>query len=112
MGEYVLTFFLIIAVMSAMTIFLKRTLHGRIRDAKEAMGDIVTTRASGQWVGNFYIEYEPYYLNSVAGVNRAMVSRQVLSASPGDSSGIFSQTFNEATRTRAVSETAPPQLAD
>jgi len=110
MGEYVVTFFLIIGIMSAMTLYLKRALQGRIRDAKVAMGNIVETRAGGQWVGNFYTEYEPYFINTAATVSRTMTSGQNLRS--GASSGIFSQTFNEATSVQAVSDTAPPQLAD
>ena len=112
MGEYVLTFFIIITVMTTMTIFLKRTLQGRIRDARSEMGNIVATRAGGLYTGLITTHYEPYYVNTVATVDRDSVSMQGLRESPGFSSGIFNQVFDERTIMNSVSVTAPPQLAN
>ena len=77
MGEYVLTFFLVIGVMSAMTIYLKRALQGQIYSARDEMANMVATRASGQYTGRLYVGYEPYYLNSVSTLNRVIGATSV-----------------------------------
>lgn len=112
MGEYVMTFFLIIAVMTTMTVFLKRTLQGRIREAKGEMRNIVATRSGGIFTGEIHTQYEPYYVNTVATVDRFSASVQRLRESPGFTSGIFSQEFDEGTVTRSRSTTTPPPRAN
>jgi hypothetical protein len=94
-----------------MTLYLKRAIQGRYRDARKAMSDVIATRAAGQYIGNFYIEYEPYYLNTTAVVSRAVGSTERLITSPGFSSGIYNKEFSEWSETRSNSTTTPPQLA-
>ena len=82
MGEYVLTFFLVIGVMTAMTIFLKRAVQARIRDSRQYMDTVVLSETAGVYVArNYQQQYEPYYLNTVGMVSRNSTSRKVLSAS-------------------------------
>mgnify|MGYP007077447480 CR=1 FL=1 len=112
MGEYVLTFFLVVAFMTAMTLYLKRSLQGYVRDAKNQMGNVVENRAAGFYTGPVYTEYEPYYTNSMAAVSRSLGQTDRLAPSPGFTTGIFSKTFNERTDSQIKSDVLPPKLAD
>ena len=112
MGEYVLTFFIVITVMAGMSLYLKRVLQGRIRDAKQSMEDVIRTRAAGQYVRIPRFQYEPYYLNTSSVVDRDSSGVQRLSDSPGFSSGVFDQTFDESTSVRTYSNTVSPRALE
>lgn len=60
MGQYALVFFVVIAAVTAMTIYVRRGLQGRIRDARTHMIDTIKTRAD---IGDIPLAYEPYYIN-------------------------------------------------
>ena len=111
MGEYVVTFFLVIGFMTAMTVYLKRALQSYVRDARLEMGAVVQNRTTGVFfVGNIFTEYEPYYLNQRSVVNRS--GGTVQSLGPGGTTGVYRKDFGEQTRTQSISNTIPPQLAD
>jgi len=112
MGEYVLTFFLVVAFMTSMTLYLKRALQSYVREARLEMGDVIENRTFGFYRGNIITQYEPYYINSAASVDRRLSSSDGLLPSPGFATGIYSKTFDESTTTQSRSETLPPQLAD
>jgi hypothetical protein len=112
MGEYVLTFFIVVSFMTAMTIYLKRALQSYVRGGKVEMGSIVSSRTMGRYNGMTITEYEPYYLNSVAVVDRSLSSSESLAPSPGFSTGVFTKVFDESSTTQSKSETLPPLLAD
>jgi len=111
-GEYALTFFIVVSVMLGMTLYLKRTLQGRIRDAKEGMVGVVRTRAAGKYVKQAFSEYEPYYMNTVSIVDRQSSSVQRIMDSPGFSSGIFNMQTDESTQIKTYSNTASPRSID
>jgi hypothetical protein len=107
MGEYVVVIFLVIAVISTMTIFFKRAVQARIHDARDYMVSEVRERTRGEFDGNLYKEYEPYYVNTAAPVARVVQHKKTLLE--GGTSGIFLMDMDEQTDvTGAVSVTLPP----
>ena len=107
MGEYVLVIFLVMAVLSAMTFYIRRAVHARIHDARDYMVREVRGRTAGAFNGDLYKEYEPYYGNTAARISRRVDDEtRVL---PGASSGIFQKIYNETVAVRLNSETAPPR---
>ena len=110
MGEYVLVIFLVMAVLTAMTVYFRRAVQARIHDARDYMVTEVRARTTGVFNGNLYREYEPYYGNTSARVFRSTdYEARVL---PGGSSGIFQKDYNETVSVQVNSETAPPRDFD
>ncbi len=111
-GEYVLVFFLVVGMMTAMTFYFKRAVQARIYDARNTMFNTVLIRAkkTGYYTGNLLAEYEPYYdVNRVSTiVRKANIQTKLL---PGASSGIFRKVSDEITAAQIGSETAPPKEA-
>ena len=109
MGEYVVVIFLVITVIGAMTIFFKRAVQARIHDARDYMVGEVRERTRGQYNGDLYFEYEPYYVNtSVPQIVRDARYNKALSQ--GGTSGIFVMGTDERTDVPAsISITAPPR---
>ena len=106
-GEYVLTIFLVLAVVTGMTVYWKRAIQGRIHDARDYMVNSVRQRTAGSFTGDLYLHYEPYYTNTSATVSRSVDHTSRLL--PGMSSGIYRKTINESTAMQIISETAPPR---
>lgn len=106
-GEYALVIFLVLAVVTGMTIFWKRAIQGRIHDARDYMVDSVRQRTAGSFNGDLYLHYEPYYTNTSATVSRSAEHTSRLL--PGMSSGIYVKTIDESTAAQIISETAPPR---
>jgi len=106
-GEYAIVLFLGVAVAVAMTVFFKRTVQGRIHDARDYMIGEVRTRTAGVFNGNLYKEYEPYYGNTRADVVRTAQDKSRLS--PGATSGIFQKDINQMIDVRSSSVTLPPR---
>lgn len=107
MGEYVLTVFMVVLMVIGMTVYFKRSIQGRIRDAKVYMINEVRQRTSGYYDNELYYEYEPYYINTNAEVTRDLSPTILLDA--GGSSGIFTKIFNDTTVILTNSETAAPK---
>ena len=111
MGEYVLVFLLVMGMITAMTVYFKRTLQARMFDARNSMMITVANRA-GDYYDNVFLqrEYEPYY-----GSTDSMVMRQEnagINLLPGGTTGIFRKTVNETTAVRTESQTAAPREAN
>ena len=62
MGQYAIVFFVVIATISVMTVYVRRGLQGRIYDAKKYMIDNISAGAKVTVAQ----EYEPYYTNRVS----------------------------------------------
>lgn len=105
-----LVFFLAVAMITGMTVYFKRALQARIRDARFYMLNEINARAGTYYTGDLYYEYEPYYANTVSFVART--SKQQSNLLPGAASGNFIKTFDDITAVRAESETAPPKDAN
>jgi len=112
MGEYVVVIFLVVTAISTMMIFIRRGMQARIHDARDYMVNEVRERTRGQFAGNLYREYEPYYVNtSVQEIARDARHQKTLTQ--GGSSGIFGMDVNESTDVSgAVSITLPPSEFD
>ena len=112
-AEYVLVFFVVIAVISGMSAYFRRALQAKVRDAHYSMINTVRNKVGGAYTGtNVYVQYEPYYTNSTALVNRNINNEDRLIASYPLSSGIFRKNKDERTATQATSITNPPINAD
>lgn len=109
MGEYVLVFFVVMGMATAMTIYFKRGIQARIHGARNAMFNMVFNRTAGYYAGGIQIEYEPYYGNTVSMVSRR--ENTTTNLLPGATTGIFRKTFDEVTAVQTQSETAPPKDA-
>ena len=108
MGEYAVLIAIVMAVIFAMTVYFKRSVQARIYDARNYMVSEVRTRTTGNFSGNLYMGYEPYYGNTVATVSRRTNDQSGLL--PGASSGIFVKNYNQTVMVASNSETAPPRL--
>ena len=112
--EYVMMFFLVSALLAAMSVYVKRAVQGRMRDARRFMvlevNDVYTGNIA---LGNLALEYEPYYLDSVSSRSQDIQDTQRLIGStlPTASSGIYQAEYDEVTGTRTLSNTAPPRNA-
>ncbi len=107
MAEYALTFFIVTASIVAMTVFVTRTFQARIYDAKKYM--LETVKAAPH-VGKLKAEYEPYYSNTEALVNRSNFDEKQLL--PGGITGIFRRAWNDNTDSNSTSNQRPPKDAD
>ena len=112
MGEYVVVIFLVVTVIGAMTIFFKRAVQARIHDARDYMVKEVRNRTKGEFDGNLYFEYEPYYVNTyVPEIVRDARYNKTLSQ--GATSGVFVMDMDEKTDVpAAISVTLPPSEHD
>jgi hypothetical protein len=106
-GEYALLIFLVLAVLGGMSVYFRRAIQARIHDARDYMIGEVRARTAGEFDGNLYKEYEPYYIKTLANVVRRTSDRTTLL--PGDSSGIFRKEYDEAVSVVVNSTTAPPR---
>ena len=117
MGEYLLTFFLVTAVVTAMAIYFKRMIQGRIHDSRDFMINYVRSETSalgtdGQpyYSGELNIAYEPYYSNVVANSSQRTSSTERLLS--GGSSGIYQKNIADSSQGSSESIVAPPKDAD
>ena len=109
-GEYALIFILVIGMMTAMGVYFKRLIQGRLHDARNYTIYTVRDRASGYFNGNLYLEYEPYYSNVASFVSRSSDTQSNLVA--GGVTGIFRENINDKTSLQTYSVTLPPMNAD
>lgn len=107
LGEYLLVIFMVLGVITAMTVYFKRAVQARLHDARDYMVNDVRQRTAGSYDGELYLHYEPYYTNTDAIVTRDTThTTRIL---PGASSGIFTKVYDESTSVVVTSETAPPK---
>ena len=108
LGEYAITIALVITVMITMTIFLRRALQARIKDARDTMVDMARSASDSP----IPYAYEPYYANQISETTREINDQTKLL--PGGSkgrTGIFIKNFDETTTSNAESIQAPPKDA-
>jgi hypothetical protein len=111
--EYALTFALVAAFVTGMLVYVRRTLQARIHGAeKYVMSDVekVYYDPKANLAGEFYQQYEPYYVSSQA--RRTAVSDVTEKTLPAGSMGIYDKQVNEITVTKSSSFQAPPMNAD
>ena len=104
-----MVFFLVVAMVTAMTIYFRRAVQARMHGARNAMLNTVLNRAGTYFTGNILAGYEPYYAQTVSEVRRGEDSETRLLE--GGSSGIFQKESNDSTTVTTQSQTAPPKDA-
>ncbi|MBF0533101.1 MAG: hypothetical protein HQL23_08425 [Candidatus Omnitrophica bacterium] len=62
-SEFAMSLILVVATLTCMSLYFRRAVQGRIRDARNYMVAEVRSRAAGQYTGNLWGEYEPYTLD-------------------------------------------------
>jgi hypothetical protein len=100
-GEYVLGFFIVIAVVTGMTVFFQRAVQGRLYDARNYMVKEAQTRSG--FTGNIYNEYEPYYIDRSSDITSDGNTSQHIS---GNSQV---RNTNSTTDVTTTIKTAPPR---
>ena len=114
--EYVVGFFLVVAAMVTLTVFVQRALQARARDAKIYMVNLAAQgcaqagagcqQAAGTQEGQFNYEYEPYYSKAVLQVDRAQNESKSL-----EIGSIFRRNSGEATQVNTTSVQTAPENA-
>lgn len=107
MSEYVLVFFLVTGMVSAMMIYFKRSIQAKTKDARDYMLQTVLERTAGEYNGSVYYEYEPYYLNTESNLSTATFARSRLREN-----GRFRKRIEDTSSVYTMSETAPPRDGD
>jgi hypothetical protein len=112
--QYALTFFLVVAVVSAMTVYVKRAIQGRLRDARWYMArtvDQVYSDPSFNIAGDLWLGYEPYYVNT--NTHRFVDRTTGIQTVPGSlAEGIHQYEIDATTTLKTSSPQAPPAEAD
>ena len=111
-AEFVLALMIVIGMVSAMTVYIKRGVQARIRDARNYMGVTVAER-SGLPAANIWIEYEPYYVETDSNIDYSTLKLEELGgATATDATGVYTKTIDENRYTVTNSITHPPADAD
>lgn len=109
MAEYLLVFFLAIGMITAMTIYFRRAVQGRIHDVRDYVWSDIYNRLGGNYYGNLYKEYEPYYTNTQSIISRYSYSNQILLE--GNTTGIYRKGIDDYMEIRTNSSTLDPGRA-
>ncbi len=108
-SEYAILFFLVVAVITAMTGYLRRVLQARIWDARNMMMNTIANNYSCPTSYSMVYEYEPYYLQTASRNNNDSVSTERLSA--GGTTGMFNKEFLSTIIGQTQSQQLPPSDA-
>jgi hypothetical protein len=122
--QYTLTFFLVVGFVTAMTVYVRRVVQARIRGAGDFMGNQVNEVWSDPAhgiVGNFYLQYEPYYASTKA--RKQLKTLEVEKIIPAGKDGIAVKEYpyvlqgyniiaENTTTTETQSTQASPENAD
>lgn len=119
MAEYVMVFFVVIAALVAMTVFVQRTFEARIHDVRNFMVNAVMSNsvcdanclaATGNQIS---YQYEPYYLQEL--VDAQSNSTDYKGATTGNPQALgakYINAVNEATQIISTGCQLPPECAD
>ena len=110
LSEYVMVFFIVMGMITFMTVYFKRAVQAGYFQAQNYMVDTVYDRADTYYIGNFYPQYVPYYTNEITDMEISTYSSEHLLG--GGSTGIYRKRQDDTTVIRRVSDTAPPINAD
>ena len=106
--QYALTFFFVVVAVTGMTVYFKRTIQGRIRDATFSMARTVSNVYNGRIVS----QYEPYYITASGDRLLTNDKAQAMLASFNSTAGIYMQNGTTVTKATSYSDQAPPVLGD
>ena len=117
LSEYVIIFFVVIAAVTASTIFVQRGLEARIHDARNFMINAVINACDADCLnatgGNIAYGYEPYYEQTLANVYRnAQEAVGITKSGVNWSIGsIYTKAANDTTQVLSTSNPLPPECA-
>lgn len=100
--EYAMTLAIVVMMVVTMTIFVKRLLQARMKDAH----DFMMETARNSYGGVIDDEYEPYYSISNSQMDQKINDSSVLDR--GGTTGAFTKTYNEERTVNTISEQTPP----
>ena len=106
-GEYALTLFLVVGVITAMTIYVRRALQAQLYDARRYMFNTVKTAPH---IGKLNLYYEPYYIQSNSLVDQSINEKEETRG--GGQTGRFRRVFDDTTTVQTDSTQLPPANAD
>ena len=110
LGEYLLIFFIVAGMMTAMAIYFRRAIQARIYETRNDVFITVNRFGSGYYVGNLALEYEPYYTNTLTSLSQFSFSEtHILPVQ--NTSGIFRKNIDDTSVVRTTSQTAPPSAS-
>ena len=112
MSEYAIMFFVVIGVVSAMSIYVRRALQARIHGARDLMTKSVANYYGGAYNGKrtkVFYEYEPYYVQTNSDSISSSDDEERLLA--GGTTGIFTKNLNATNDVQTNSEQFPPWMA-
>lgn len=124
MSEYLLIFFIILGMISAMTVYFRRAVQGRLHDAQRYVFRDMVTRINEALGGDgsdsyniattliFYREYEPYYANIQSNTYHGVYDEDHLISDQPGKTGIYRKNVDETTTVRSKSVTGAPQDSD
>lgn len=99
-AEYVVLIMIVLAVVTAMFVYVKRTYQGRARDARRMM----IRRAAMALNQNMQLEYEPYYVEAVSNRDNTSTEKSYVTAG-----GYVTETESK-TGTVSTSKQLPPGM--
>ena len=102
-AEYLLVLGVVVSAAVAMTVYFRRAVQARIWSAEHTMIATAINRTGNTYSGNWVVQYEPYYSNTVSTVTRDDIIREQLNATT------FSKTFNTFVSVETQSDTASPR---
>jgi hypothetical protein len=118
LSEYVMIFFVVIAAIVAMTVFVQRSLEGRIHDARNFMissiadSKVCDTNCLNATGGSIANEYEPYYSLILSDVQQnAQENSGLTQGNSAETGSKYIKNTNDLTQTIATSKQLPPQCA-
>jgi hypothetical protein len=106
--EYGITFFLVLALLTSISVYVRRVLQARTRDALYFMANTVKEVHPD----NGYFQYEPYYANMISvRVEDSVETTQEFGALP-IGAGIIQRDLGKNVRSMTNTWQAPPAFAD
>jgi hypothetical protein len=114
-AEYSIIFFLVVAFMSAMGLYIRRTLQARVIGAAgyitREVNAVLADNTYYNYVGKYHRQYEPYY---VASQGERTIDQEIDELTlPAGNAGIYEkQHIRDITNMYSVSDQLSPQYAD
>ena len=102
-SEYLLVLGIVVTAMITMTVYARRAIQAKIRDADLAMTATAINRTGNHFKGNWYLYYEPYYFNTSATTTRNDSLRSQLNKTT------FVRIYNTFTSVDSDGDTASPR---
>ncbi len=109
--EYAFVIVIIVSVISAMAVYVRRALQARIWDARNTMIKTVADNYNGVANTTILNEYEPYYSQAETEAVNDSGERASLLGGGGTTTGVFSKDFDSTIGVQTNSEQLPPREA-